>query len=134
MGLKDTYFTISQAAKQMGVTRQTISRWIEEGKFPAEKIGREVLIKKDDLRKYHWDKLTEMAAENILAIYKAFLKGYYREKGRPDVTKPPSAEDIAEMEKHFGPILHHLVEEFYQSAKRKIYPKNNQKTKENKSK
>jgi len=52
MALKDKYFTISEAAEEVGVTRQTISRWISRGKFPAEKIGREALIYKDDLRRY----------------------------------------------------------------------------------
>lgn len=49
--LADKYFTISQAAKEVGVTRQTISRWITTGLLPAEKIGREKLILKPDLQK-----------------------------------------------------------------------------------
>ena len=49
MALKDKYTTISEAAKEMGVTRQTISRWIKEGKLDGEKIGREILIEKEKL-------------------------------------------------------------------------------------
>jgi len=52
MALKDKYFTISEAAEEAGVTRQTISRWIAEGKLPAEKIGREKLIEKDAFRQF----------------------------------------------------------------------------------
>ena len=40
MALKDKYLTISEAAKELGVTRQSISRWIKEGRVTAEKIGR----------------------------------------------------------------------------------------------
>jgi excisionase family DNA binding protein len=50
MALKDKYFTVSEAAKELGVTRQTISRWISTGKIPAEKIGREKLILKKDIQ------------------------------------------------------------------------------------
>ena len=49
MALKDEYFTISEAAKEMFVTRQTISRWVNEGKLTAEKIGRETLIEKEQI-------------------------------------------------------------------------------------
>jgi len=49
MVLKDKYFTVSEAAKELGVTRQTISRWISTGKIPAEKIGREKLMLKKDV-------------------------------------------------------------------------------------
>jgi len=51
MSLKDKYFTLSQASKKMGVTRQTLARWITERKFPAEKIGREKLLLKSDIEK-----------------------------------------------------------------------------------
>jgi excisionase family DNA binding protein len=52
MALKDEYFTVAQAAKKLGVTRQTVYRWIAEGKIPTEIIGREVLIKKDEVERY----------------------------------------------------------------------------------
>jgi len=42
--VKDDYITVSQAAEHLGVSRQTISRWIADGKFPAEKMGRQKLI------------------------------------------------------------------------------------------
>ena len=51
MALKDSYFTITQAARELGVTRQTISRWIEQGKLSAERVGREILIAKQEFDK-----------------------------------------------------------------------------------
>jgi excisionase family DNA binding protein len=47
--LKDRYMTISQAAKELGITRQTVSRWIREGKIEAEQVGREKLIGRENL-------------------------------------------------------------------------------------
>jgi excisionase family DNA binding protein len=52
MALKDKYCTISEAAEEVGVTRQTVSRWIKDGKLPVEKIGRETLIEKKVIHKY----------------------------------------------------------------------------------
>jgi excisionase family DNA binding protein len=49
MPLKDQYMTISQAAKHLGVTRQTVSRWINAGDISAEKVGREKLIPKGEV-------------------------------------------------------------------------------------
>jgi len=49
--LSDKYFTITQAAQYTGFTRQTISRWVKMGKLTSEKVGREVLIKKDEVGK-----------------------------------------------------------------------------------
>jgi excisionase family DNA binding protein len=49
MALKDSYVTVSQAAKEMGVSRQTISNWLAEGKLSAEAIGREKLIPREQL-------------------------------------------------------------------------------------
>ena len=55
MGLKDDYLTISEAASYIGVTRQTISRWLKKGKLEAEKVGRERVINKKDLVYVHRD-------------------------------------------------------------------------------
>ena len=52
MGLKDKYFTVSEAAEEADVTRQTISRWIATEKIRAEKIGRNILIPRRALLKY----------------------------------------------------------------------------------
>lgn len=49
MALKDSYFTVAQAAEELGVTRKTISRWLADGKLSAEKVGREKLIPRVDV-------------------------------------------------------------------------------------
>ena len=82
MALKDKYLTIAQAAKELGVTRQTISRWIKKGHVPAEKVGRVVLISKDSLNKYQQFKLSEEAAEYIVKMYENYLTEYFRKKGK----------------------------------------------------
>ncbi len=82
MALKDNYVTITQAAKQLGVTRQTISRWLAKGKVPGEKIGRETLIKKKDLHKYHIMKLTDTATDSIMELYTATVAYVLRGEGR----------------------------------------------------
>lgn len=81
MALRDKYFTISEAAKGLGVTRQTISRWINNEFVPAEKIGRETLIKKTDLQKYLLERYTEAAKVSVMNLFKAIAENYYQEKG-----------------------------------------------------
>lgn len=123
MALKDNYITITQAAKELNVTRQTISRWVAKGDVPAEKIGRETLINKKDLTKYRFRKLSETAADNIMALYDIEATEYCREKG---YIKPSdrvefaydtsykdnngniiklSTEDILEIKRRLRPIL-----------------------------
>ncbi len=46
MELADYFLTASQAALKLGVSRITIWRWVKEGKFNAQIIGREALIPK----------------------------------------------------------------------------------------
>ena len=142
MALKDKYFTISEAAKQLGVTRQTISRWVAKGYVPADKIGRETLIKQKDLNKYQNFRLSTDAAKSILALYEAKLEEYLHEKGRlekgthievvgfderPDAEKL-SVEDHAEMRSRFIPILEGFLKDFSRNVKTEKLPKKNQKT------
>ncbi len=80
MALKDEYFTISEAAKDIGVTRQTISRWIAELDIPVEKIGRVTLIKREDL-KYQRMRLSFAAANQVVALMYRGYTDYCKEKG-----------------------------------------------------
>ena len=59
MALKDTYYTISEAANAIGVARQTVSHWINDGKISAEKVGRAMLIDKQKLHQYNNERLDE---------------------------------------------------------------------------
>jgi excisionase family DNA binding protein len=71
MGLRDKYITISEAAKEVGVTRQTISRWIRAEKVFVEKLGRETLIEKEQLFRIYDEKMLEQFSEAI----KRWLRG-----------------------------------------------------------
>ena len=46
MHIVDYFYTEQQAAKLLGVNRITIWRWIKQGKFSVQQVGREVLIPK----------------------------------------------------------------------------------------
>ena len=52
MALKDKYFTVTQTAKKLNVTRQTVYRWITSKQLDAEKIGRELLISMQSLNDF----------------------------------------------------------------------------------
>ncbi len=139
MALKDKYVTISEAARELWVTRQTISRWIRKGKIVAEKIGRETLIKKKDLYQYRRLRLVEMAADSIIALYKAEAEDYCREKGYPsgriEIVTPDegqadnaiafSAEEKAEVLSRFQPILEGFLKDFEQNLVMRGNPSEN---------
>ena len=52
MALKDKYFTVSEAAKELGVSRQTMYRLLTDAKIPTEKVGGVKLVTKKTIRKY----------------------------------------------------------------------------------
>jgi len=49
--LADNYFTVTQASNYLMVTRQTIHRWIKDGQFNTERVGRECLIAKSEIER-----------------------------------------------------------------------------------
>ncbi len=49
---KDNFFSTSQVAEILGVTRITVFRWIKEGTLKAEKIGRNYVISHEELNKH----------------------------------------------------------------------------------
>lgn len=49
MSLKERYCTLVQLADEIGVTRQTVHRWIVQKKLTAEKVGRERLIARTEI-------------------------------------------------------------------------------------
>ena len=73
MALKDNFLTITQAAEKMRVTRQTISRWIAEGKLSAEKVGREKLIPKHEIITLEKQQWAPLIAWKELAALREFL-------------------------------------------------------------
>lgn len=77
--LKSKYFTITEASKKLGVSRQTISRWIADGKLTTEAIGREKLIDKaqiNRIRRLNIPKFTRMVNEKIADL----IQGKYYSK------------------------------------------------------
>ena len=46
MQILDYFYTEKQVAELLGVNRITIWRWIKDGKFNIQHVGREVLIPK----------------------------------------------------------------------------------------
>ena len=84
MALKDEYFTISEAAQMVGVTRQTVSRWIKEGELFAEKIGREVVIRQDKLLQYKCSKVVERFGEALSMMAELWLRIEFEEYSSGD--------------------------------------------------
>ncbi len=46
LGPIDSYYTVSPAAEVLGVTRQTISRWLRDGTLNGREVGRKVVIQR----------------------------------------------------------------------------------------
>jgi len=59
MAIKDMYYTVSEAAKELDTSRQTIYRWIANNKIPIEKIGGVVLVEKKAVDEYAADRFTK---------------------------------------------------------------------------
>ena len=47
--ISDEYATKGEAAAIIGVDVATIGKWIAQGRLPSEKVGREVLIRREYL-------------------------------------------------------------------------------------
>ncbi|MFC1901727.1 excisionase family DNA-binding protein [Chloroflexota bacterium] len=138
MALKDKYLTISQAAKELKVTRQTISRWTAKKYVPVERVGRVALIKREDLHKYHMRRLSEAATDSIMELYTVVVGDVLREAGRmkPDlhVEFPNdedeniihlSGEERAKVGQKMKPLLVEILKEFDSKMKDNL-PKDKQ--------
>ncbi len=143
MALKDEYLTVSQAAEELEVTRQTISRWIAKKFIPVERVGRVALLKKEDLRKYHWLKLAGVTADSILVLYLQIAEDYCREKGYIKANTPTvhaeywnkddtsnivyklSKKDLDEVDKRFSPMLMGMLDQLRRAGIAVGKPKKN---------
>ena len=79
MAIKDQFFTLSEAAKELRVTRQTVYRWIEEKKITTEKIAGVVLIEKNIVKQYKEQREREsfgqlIAGKMLDTIKKKYVK------------------------------------------------------------
>jgi excisionase family DNA binding protein len=48
-GTKETFVTASEAAAEKGVSREAMAKAAREGRIPAVKVGRQWLIRRQDL-------------------------------------------------------------------------------------
>ena len=48
----DQYYTIEEVAKMLRVAYLTVYRWIQSGKLPAYKAGKQYRIKKENLNQF----------------------------------------------------------------------------------
>ena len=46
------FISVREAAKECGRNMETVRRWIWSGKLPAEKLGNQLFIKREDLASY----------------------------------------------------------------------------------
>lgn len=79
MALKDRYMTISEAAQTLETTRQTVSRWIVKGDIPIEKVGREILIDRNDLISLYDEKMYEMFYKVMQVWIRMVIYDYLQE-------------------------------------------------------
>ena len=49
MNISDFFYTESGAAAALGVRRETIWRWIKQGRFDVQRFGSVVFIPKDEV-------------------------------------------------------------------------------------
>ena len=49
---KDELISVREAARECGRNMETIRRWIWSGKLPAEKLGNQLFIKRNDLTSF----------------------------------------------------------------------------------
>lgn len=48
----EDYVLIPVAAKELGVSRQTLWRYVTHDRLPAEKVGRDYVIRREDLDEF----------------------------------------------------------------------------------
>ena len=60
---KQQLINVREAAKECGRNMETVRRWIWSGKLPAEKLGNQLFIKKEDLANYCRETAVQYRAE-----------------------------------------------------------------------
>lgn len=48
----EDYVLIPVAAKELGVSRQTLWRYVSKERLPAERVGRDYVIRREDLEAF----------------------------------------------------------------------------------
>lgn len=76
--IKKDFFTTSEVAKFLGVSRITVFKKIKAGNIKAEKIGRIYAIPREELRVILGETLSDDQKEVITAGVKKAIKDYGR--------------------------------------------------------
>lgn len=93
MPLKDIYYTISEAAKELNVSRQTIYRWITDNKIEVEKIGGVTLIEKPKVTEYAGKRFQEFALESMDNMFISRIKEEYGYSQGDEVVRTETEDD-----------------------------------------
>jgi len=73
---KDNYYSVVEAAKILGITREAVLKRIHAGHLKAERIGHIFAIPKNELGISDGEKLSEAQEEIIAAGVKKTVKEY----------------------------------------------------------
>ncbi|TSC89733.1 MAG: hypothetical protein G01um10143_223 [Parcubacteria group bacterium Gr01-1014_3] len=73
---KKEFFSTSEVAQNLGISRTAVLKKITSGKLKAQKIGRNYVIHADDLPIKHGGKLTKEKKEIIDQAIKKTVKDY----------------------------------------------------------
>ncbi len=65
------YFSIAQGAEYLGLTEKAFRKWLERGRIPYRKLGRRVLIPRNDLEQFLADLPGRTAKEALTAVEEA---------------------------------------------------------------
>jgi len=74
--MKTDFFSTSEAAKILGVSRITVFNKIKMGKIPATKVGRNFVIRKSDVLKAAGELLTSKQKRGINKAVERAAKQY----------------------------------------------------------
>jgi excisionase family DNA binding protein len=87
MAVKDMFVTISEAAKILNVSRQTIYRWIEDKKFPAEKVGGMILVDKKSVLEFRAKRIDESFFGYIIDSLDTFIRREFKYSREDEIGK-----------------------------------------------
>lgn len=49
--VEESYLTVAEVAEKLKLNQQTVRNWIDQGSFPALRVGRRVRIKRSDFER-----------------------------------------------------------------------------------
>jgi len=76
------YYTISEAAGELNVSRQTVYRWIADNKIPTEKIGGVILVEKKAIMNFGVKRFQESVLQTVFNSTDKYIRrefGYSEE-------------------------------------------------------